>query len=45
MAKDSNYNFDHPDAFDDELMIKTLKDLKDAKDVEIPIYDFVTHQR
>jgi uridine kinase len=41
----SDYNFDHPDAFDKELILKTLEDLKARKVVEIPIYDFVTHAR
>jgi uridine kinase len=44
-AKESNYNFDHPDAFDDDLLMQTLKSLKDGKDVDIPVYSFVTHRR
>lgn len=38
-------NFDHPDALDFKLMATHLKDLKEGKDVEIPIYDFSTHSR
>eukprot|EP01089_Gocevia_fonbrunei_P012007 TRINITY_DN271_c0_g1_i1.p1 TRINITY_DN271_c0_g1~~TRINITY_DN271_c0_g1_i1.p1 ORF type:complete len:240 (+),score=51.46 TRINITY_DN271_c0_g1_i1:147-866(+) len=42
----AEYNFDHPDAFDWELTIETLRALKDGtKRVEIPQYDFVTHSR
>lgn len=41
----ANYNFDHPDAIDWELLTKTIKDLKDGKSVDIPIYDFKTHSR
>lgn len=39
------YNFDHPDAFDAELMLKTLKDLIAGKQVELPAYDYVLHKR
>ncbi|XP_033125788.1 uridine-cytidine kinase-like 1 [Anneissia japonica] len=44
-AADNEYNFDHPDAFDYELLIKTLRKLKDGKRVEVPVYDFATHSR
>jgi uridine kinase len=39
------FNFDHPDAFDKDLMHQHLKDLKDGKGIEMPQYDFVNHQR
>ncbi|KAL6071140.1 Uridine-cytidine kinase-like 1 [Balamuthia mandrillaris] len=39
------YNFDHPDAFDWGLVYETLVLLKKGKRVEVPIYDFKTHQR
>ena len=39
------FNFDHPDAFDMELLHRNLKDLKDGKAVDIPQYDFVHHCR
>ena len=45
MAAKNEYNFDHPDAFDFELLVKTLKRLKAGKRVEVPIYNFVTHRR
>ena len=41
----NEYNFDHPDAFDFDLLKKTLKRLKEGKKVEVPIYNFVTHSR
>ena len=41
----NEYNFDHPDAFDFDLLLKTLKRLKEMKKVEVPIYNFVTHRR
>lgn len=39
------YNFDHPEAFDNELMYQTLKDIVEGRVVEVPTYDFVTHSR
>ncbi|XP_006640827.1 uridine-cytidine kinase 1 [Lepisosteus oculatus] len=44
-ALKGQYNFDHPDAFDNELMYQTLKDIVEGKAVEVPTYDFVTHSR
>ena len=38
-------NFDHPKAFDWPLLNKQLKDLKSGKEIDKPIYDFVTHSR
>ncbi len=39
------FNFDHPDAFDSDLLYKNLKDLKDGKSIRMPEYDFVHHKR
>ena len=38
-------NFDHPDAFDLDLLIQHLKDLKEGKSILKPVYDFTTHNR
>ncbi|WP_353096711.1 uridine kinase [Tissierella praeacuta] len=38
-------NYDHPLAFDNELLVKHLKDLMDNKSIEKPIYDFENHTR
>ncbi|PNF16587.1 Uridine-cytidine kinase-like 1 [Cryptotermes secundus] len=45
LAAKNEYNFDHPDAFDFELMHATLQRLKEGRKVEVPIYNFVTHSR
>ena len=45
LAEQNEYNFDHPDAFDFDLLIKTLRRLKEGKKVEVPIYNFLTHSR
>eukprot|EP00063_Salmo_salar_P003967 XP_013978802.1 PREDICTED: uridine-cytidine kinase 2-A-like isoform X3 [Salmo salar] len=44
-ALKGQFNFDHPDAFDNELIVKTLWDILEGKTVQIPVYDFVTHSR
>lgn len=38
-------NFDHPRAIDFELLVSHLKELKDNKIIEQPVYSFVTHNR
>lgn len=44
-AASNDYNFDHPDAFDFDLLTDTLRKLKQGKSVKIPVYDFTTHGR
>ncbi|XP_054621486.1 uridine-cytidine kinase 2-B [Dunckerocampus dactyliophorus] len=44
-ALKGQYNFDHPDAFDNELIMQTLRQILQGKTVQIPVYDFVTHSR
>ncbi len=41
----TSYNFDHPDAFDMDLMLSNLKDLKAGCPCMMPQYDFVHHCR
>ena len=38
-------NYDHPDAFDADIMIQCVKDLKAGRDTKVPIYDFTIHNR
>lgn len=38
-------NYDHPDAFDTEMMIEHLRQLKAGKAIECPIYDYTTYSR
>ncbi|XP_041953897.1 uridine-cytidine kinase-like 1a isoform X1 [Alosa sapidissima] len=45
LAASNDYNFDHPGAFDFELLVATLRKLKQGKSVKIPVYDFTTHSR
>lgn len=41
----STYNFDHPDAFDSDLMISFLISIKNREGFNIPIYDYINHRR
>ena len=38
-------NYDHPDAFDTELLIHDLKELREGRAVVCPTYDFARHNR
>ncbi len=38
-------NYDHPNAFDHDLLIQHMDALHSGKDVEIPIYDYTVHNR
>ena len=44
-ANITDFNFDHPDAFDTELLIEHLNKLKAGKAIQMPTYDFVHHRR
>jgi uridine kinase len=39
------FNFDHPDAFDNELLIAHLTALKNGRPIDMPVYDFVQNRR
>lgn len=38
-------NYDHPDAFDTELMVEDLKRLKAGETIHCPVYDYTIHNR
>ena len=38
-------NYDHPDAFDTDLMIEHLKALKAGQSIECPVYSYSDHNR
>ena len=38
-------NYDHPNAFDTDLMINHIKALKEWRSIERPVYDFTIHNR
>ena len=41
----SKLNYDHPNAFDTDLLVQALRDLKAGKTVTCPVYDFTVHDR
>ena len=38
-------NFDHPDAFDTDLLIQHLDELRSGRDIDCPIYNYSLHDR
>ena len=38
-------NYDHPDAFDTELLYEHIKMLKAGQAIEMPVYDYTVHNR
>lgn len=38
-------NYDHPDAFDTELLCRHIGELKAGRPVEMPVYDYSVHNR
>ena len=38
-------NYDSPEAFEFDLMIRQITDLKNGKDILCPVYDFALHNR
>ncbi|HVP19413.1 MAG TPA: uridine kinase, partial [Spirochaetia bacterium] len=41
----TEFNFDHPDAFDTELLLEHLSTLKSGRPIRMPQYDFVHNRR
>ena len=41
----SKLNYDHPDAFDTDMMIEHLKLLKQGLPIDCPVYDYAIHNR
>ena len=40
-----HHNFDHPEAYDFDLMKKQIRGLINGKTIDIPVYDYKTHTR
>jgi uridine kinase len=45
MEERRRVNWDHPDAFDHDLLVEQLERLAAGEAVEKPVYDFMTHTR
>lgn len=37
-------NYDHPDAFDTDLLCQHILELKAGKSIEMPVYDYAMHK-
>jgi uridine kinase len=44
-AQRNEFNFDHPNSLETDLLIKHIAALRNGKPVEVPIYDFSTDSR
>ena len=44
-AMKGTFNFDHPDAFDNQLMESVLTDIINGRQTKVPVYDFKTNSR
>lgn len=38
-------NYDHPDAFDEKLLVEHVRSLRDGKAIRRPVYDYAKHAR
>ena len=38
-------NYDHPDAFDTELLLRHLRELKEGRSIQCPVYSFTDYNR
>lgn len=44
-AERTKLNYDHPDAFDTDLLVADLKKLRRGEAIQCPVYDYTTHDR
>lgn len=45
LAERQKFNYDHPDAFDNELLLAHLAELRQGRPIDLPMYDFALHAR
>ena len=41
----AHLNYDHPDAFDTDLLVEALQELKAGHSIQCPVYDYSIHDR
>ncbi len=44
-AERARLNYDHPNAFDTDLLIRDLRRLKRGQNIQCPVYDYAIHDR
>jgi uridine kinase len=45
LAQRRGFNFDHPDAFDTDLLVAHLRELQQGRPIDKPVYSFTEHSR
>lgn len=45
MEEREQLNLDHPDSFDNQLLLSHISQLRQGNPVEVPAYDYLTHSR
>lgn len=45
LSENGKRNYDHPNSYDSDLLLSQLKELKEGKSINKPLYDFVTQSR
>ena len=45
MSERKQTNYDHPNAFDEDLLVSHIRLLKENHSINQPVYDFVSHNR
>ncbi len=45
MEERTQLNYDHPNAFDTDMMVEHLRQLKQGESIKHPVYSFVEHNR
>ena len=38
-------NYDHPDAFETDLLVRHLRELREGRSIQCPVYSYVDHNR
>ncbi|ODM98440.1 putative uridine-cytidine kinase [Orchesella cincta] len=44
-AAKGQYDFDHPNALDIDLVVQTLQDVLEGRKTEVPVYDYISNSR
>lgn len=44
-AQRAEINFDHPNSLDTDMLVRHVRELKENRPIELPVYDFKTHSR
>lgn len=45
LADRDSINYDHPDAFETQMLVEHIRELREGREIECPVYDFTVHNR